>query len=94
MIRSTLLLIALAMPASANPIGDVICEPKARMKDKLTQTMRSERQSIGLRGPEQVVEVWADKKGDWTMVITYATGQSCIVAMGEHWTDTAKKDPA
>ncbi|WP_407492220.1 hypothetical protein [Pseudooceanicola sp. MF1-13] len=95
MIRLTLFLIALALPAAAtNPIADVICEPKARMTEKLTRNLRSERKSMGLRGPEQVVEVWTDSQGDWTMVITYASGQSCIVAMGEAWTDTAKKDPA
>jgi len=95
LIRLTLLLIALAKPATASsPIAEVICEPKAKMTEKLTRTLQSERQSMGLRGPEQVVEVWTDQQGDWTMVITYASGQSCIVAMGEAWMDTAKKDPA
>lgn len=88
------LTLALCTPAMANPIAEVICEPTARMKEKLTRQLRSERQGMGLRGPEQVVEVWTDQRGDWTMVITYASGQSCIVAMGEAWTDTGRKDPA
>lgn len=94
MIRPLLILLCLAGPAAANPIADVICEPTARMKDKLTRQLHSERQSMGLRGPEQVVEVWTDKRGDWAMVITYASGQSCIVAMGEAWMDTASRDQA
>jgi hypothetical protein len=94
MIRPILLSLVLATPAVANPIAEVLCEPTSRMTDKLTRQMQSERQSMGLRGPEQVVEVWTDKRGDWTMVITYASGQSCIVAMGEAWMDTAPKDPA
>lgn len=84
----------LAAPAAASPIAEVICEPTSRMTAKLSGQLRSERQSMGLRGPEQVVEVWTDKRGDWTMVITYASGKSCIVAMGEAWVDTAAKDPA
>lgn len=94
MFRPLLLSCVLATPAMANPIGDVICEPTERMTKKLSASLHSERQSMGLRGPEQVVEVWTDKAGDWTMVINYASGQSCIVAMGEAWTDTSPKDPA
>ncbi|WP_298847375.1 hypothetical protein [uncultured Ruegeria sp.] len=40
------------------------------------------------------MEVWTDQNGDWTMVVTYATGTSCIVAMGEHWHDHADAKPA
>lgn len=94
MLRPFWILLALAAPAAANPIADVICEPTPKMTAKLSQQFQSERQSMGLRGPEQVVEVWTDKRGDWTMVITYASGNSCIVAMGEAWMDTPKKDPA
>lgn len=95
MLRPLLLTLALATPAAAtSPIADVLCEPTSRMKEKLTRQLLSERQSMGLRGPEQVVEVWTDKSGDWTMVITYASGNSCIVAMGEAWTDVVSKDPA
>ena len=94
MLRPLALSLLIVTPAVANPIADVICEPTARMKEKLTAQLHSERQNMGLRGPEQVVEVWTDPRGDWTMVITYASGQSCIVAMGEAWMDTKKKDPA
>jgi hypothetical protein len=31
------------------------------------------------------MEVWTDAHGDWTLVVRYAHGLSCIVAMGEHW---------
>lgn len=95
MLRPILCLMALSVPASAaSPIAEIICEPTKRMKEKLVTQFQSERQSMGLRGPEQVVEVWTDKRGDWTMVITYASGKSCIVAMGEAWMDTAAGTPA
>jgi hypothetical protein len=43
-----------------------------------------------------VVEVWAvPSTGEWTLVQTYAGGQSCIVAMGENWEGlNPSQDPA
>ena len=97
MLRPLLLSLALALPASqsaaASPIADVICEPTDRMTQRLTAQLHSRRQHMGLRGPEQVMEIWTDRRGDWTMVIAYASGQSCIVAMGEAWTDIAPTAP-
>jgi len=83
-------------PASfaKSPIAEVICEPTARMHEKLERQFGSKRRATGVRGPEQVMEVWASQSGDWAMVVTYATGTSCIVAMGKHWTTHADNDPA
>jgi hypothetical protein len=77
-----------------SPIAEVICEPTARMHEKLELQFGSERVATGVRGPEQLMEVWTSKSGDWTMVVTYATGTSCIVAMGQDWYTHAKVDPA
>jgi hypothetical protein len=33
-----------------------------------------------------MIEVWADPQGRWTLVQRYATGLSCILAMGDYWT--------
>ena len=79
---------------AASPIAEVVCESTEAMRTKLTTTLRSTRLSMGLRGAEEVMEIWADPRGDWTMVITYASGQSCIVAMGQDWMDMPRKDPA
>ena len=93
--RSACLVLMLAGPAVAkSPIAEVICEPTPRMHEKLTRQFGSERAATGVRGPEQVMEVWTSKSGDWTMVVTYATGTSCIVAMGQHWHTHAGSDPA
>lgn len=81
-------------PVLANPIADVICEPTERMHIKMTEQMRSQKAAVGLRGREQIVEIWTDARGDWAMVIAYATGKSCIVAMGEDWQPLTQRDPA
>lgn len=62
------------------------------MQNKLERQFGAERTATGLRGREQVMEVWTDSRGDWAMVVRYATGTSCLVAMGEHLQDT--RDPA
>ncbi|WP_302478001.1 hypothetical protein [Ruegeria arenilitoris] len=40
------------------------------------------------------MEVWTSRSGAWTMVITYANGTSCIVAMGEDWLAHKIEEPA
>jgi hypothetical protein len=90
--RVTALFLLLALPVGASPIAEVICAPTDQMQVRLKTQFGIERTASGLRGPEQVMEVWTDSQGDWTMVVRYASGTSCIVAMGEHW--VALKNPA
>ena len=79
-------LLALPLPAhAAGPIAEVICSPSEAMTERLTRQLGSVRTASGLRNPEEVVEIWTAPRGDWTMVIRYASGKSCIVAMGQDW---------
>ncbi|SNS15245.1 hypothetical protein SAMN04488078_1005123 [Antarctobacter heliothermus] len=80
-------------PALSGPIADVICAPTDQMIRKLTHNFGTTRSASGLRSPDEMLEIWADSDGDWTMVIAYASGQSCIVAMGAHWQETGAKSP-
>lgn len=92
-LASAVVALFLAGPAApASPIAEVLCEPTDRMRAKLSQQFGERRTATGLRGPEQVMEVWTDARGDWTLVVRYAHGLSCIVAMGEHWQDEARAD--
>ena len=88
------LLTATAAPAAAkSPIAEVICEPTPALHQRLADRFGETRNATGIRGPDQIMEVWTDQRGGWTLVVTYATGTSCIVAMGEDWA-THEKDPA
>jgi len=88
------LLIAAAPAGAATPIAEVVCEPTERMTEKLSRQFGAAPRAWGTRGPEQVMQVWADRAGDWTLVVTYATGTSCIVAMGENWDSVRPENPA
>ncbi|SDD14079.1 hypothetical protein [Ruegeria marina] len=87
-------LVCSGMAWATSPIAEILCEPTEVLHDRLNHRFASERTATGLRGPEQIMEVWTDSRGDWTMVVTYATGLSCIVAMGEAWTPAPPRDPA
>ncbi len=92
MIRTTFssfLLLVVGTATLASPIAEVLCEPTERMRLKLETQFGETRAATGLRGPEQIMEVWTDDRGDWTLVMRYASGKSCIVAMGKHWSADA-----
>jgi hypothetical protein len=69
-------------PTASNPIADVICAPDAQMRHRMKTGLASEPAWLGLRGPDQVMELWEDARGDWTLLIANASGTLCIVAMG------------
>lgn len=89
----TIILGACPLVASASPLAEVLCDATPKMRDKLERQFGNTQRAMGIRSPDQVMEVWTGPRGDWTLVITYSTGNSCIVAMGEHWQD-APRDPA
>ncbi|WP_235865457.1 hypothetical protein [Alloyangia mangrovi] len=83
------------LPAAAtSPIAEVICEPSPRMTQRLKRQQGATLASTGLRSPDEVLELWLDPRDNWTMVIAYASGTSCIVAMGAHWSRMQPQDPA
>lgn len=72
--------------ASYAATSDVSCDDRSRMTDILTRTLQAERYGTGVRDPDTTVEVWVSPtNGDWIIVQHYATGTSCIVALGEYW---------
>lgn len=78
---------------ATNPIAEVLCEPTGRLHDKLMTRMGGMKTATGIRSPEQIMEIWTDRSGGWTLVMTYASGTSCIVAMGDDWAPVAPKEP-
>lgn len=83
----------LAAPSQAR-MSDVSCDDSARMTETLQKSLGAERQGVGLRDPETMLEVWVTaRSGDWLIVQRYANGTSCIVAMGEHW-EMPRANPA
>lgn len=84
---SLALAVCMALPTCLYArMADVSCDDSGRMLSMLTGVLGAERQGMGLRDPETMLEVWVTHaSGEWIIVQTYANGTSCIVAMGEHW---------
>ena len=85
----------LGAPIAASALMDeVSCDDRARLTSTLTGTLGAERQGSGLRDPDTMLEVWVTPaNGDWIIVQHYASGTSCIVAIGAYW-ETAPPNPA
>ncbi|MEO0904375.1 MAG: hypothetical protein AAFX89_06340, partial [Pseudomonadota bacterium] len=81
---AALLLAASASPAQANPgpIAEVFCGLSDDMRQSLEHQFGTTLAWQGLRNPDQIMEIWEDRQGDWTLVISYSNGSRCVVAMG------------
>lgn len=90
----TALILSAAPGFAASPMAEILCAPTPSLTEKLTLQYGETRFARGTQGPDQIMEVWTDDGGDWTLVITYATGTSCIVAMGENWDRVQAENPA
>lgn len=71
------------------------CAPRAKVLSKLHEEYGETRQSIGLGGESQVIEMFASTgTGTWTIVVTKLDGTSCIVAAGQAFENVAEALPA
>lgn len=62
---------------------DAACGIRDRVLDHLAATYGERRQALGLAGASQMVEVYAsDSTGTWTLLVTSASGVTCMVAAG------------
>lgn len=62
---------------------DATCGIRARVLDHLATTYGEARHMAGLAGADRMVEVFAsDATGTWTILVTSASGITCMVAAG------------
>jgi hypothetical protein len=81
-----LVLAPVPRPADAGgPLAEIVCAPRAEMRDRLARQHAATPQGMGMRDAEAVIELWTDPQGRWTLVQSYASGLACIVAMGTDW---------
>ena len=92
---SVLALTLATLPAAqaqgeARQLAGAWCQSTAEMERVLQRRFGATRQGSGLRGPDEVMELWHDTAGDWALVSRHAGGRSCIVATGAHWDPGAR----
>ncbi|MEM8580945.1 MAG: hypothetical protein AAGF50_07100 [Pseudomonadota bacterium] len=89
--RLTLICLSYACVSAAAQarIDTLYCEPRDTLRNLLVSEYGAQMTGHGVRGPDVMLEIWsAPDSGAWTLVQTYANGQACIVAMGDHWEST------
>ncbi len=75
-------LIALhASPVSAQ----TVCGERAKFLDMLGTKYLEQPVSMGLTSTGAVIEVLTSPKGSWSILLTYPTGSTCMVAAGDTW---------
>jgi hypothetical protein len=71
-----------SQPAAAAP---KLCGDRDQILHGLARAREETPQAIGLSGDGAVIEVLVSPDGGWTMLITYPSRPTCIVATGEAW---------
>lgn len=79
-----------APPAAAMPF--------CGFREQLVQLLETQHGEVltarGLHANEQLIEVFASREeGNWTVLMTNASGVSCIMAKGSHWIDRLDSEP-
>jgi len=88
MTRSTLTAIAavIAMMVVATPsIAQTVCGKRADIVERLSSGYEEQQSSAGIAANGNLVEVFASKKGNWTIIFTQPGGITCLMAVGENW---------
>ena len=62
-----------------------MCGDRAQIIDQLKTKYQESRQAVGLISNNGAAELYVSEKGTWTMLVTVASGKSCIVAAGHDW---------
>lgn len=84
-------LCATPLTAQAGPS----CAPRDVVVERLATKYGESRQSIGLGANNAVMEVFAsDTSGTWTIIVTTASGLTCLVASGLAFETLAEALPA
>ncbi len=75
-------LIALyAVPAGAK----AVCGDRAALITHLDDKFSEQPVAMGLTSTGAVIEVLTSPSGTWTVLVTYSSGMTCMVATGEGW---------
>ncbi len=77
---------AIAMMVVATPsLAQTVCGKRADIVERLSTGYEEQQSSAGIAANGNLVEVFASKKGNWTIIFTKPGGVTCLMAVGENW---------
>ena len=62
-----------------------ICGERTEITKSLGMKYHEKLVASGLADAGSMIEIFASKKGTWTMIVTSPNGRSCYLASGENW---------
>ena len=77
--------VSVAAPGTAS--ANQLCGERDEFVEKLNRAYGERPASAGLESEGNLVEIFRSDEGSWTILATQPTGISCIVAVGEAWTE-------
>ena len=70
----------------ATPVGaQTVCGERAKFIEMLGSKYLEQPVSMGLTSTGAVIEVLTSPKGSWSILLTYPTGSTCMIAAGDTW---------
>ena len=62
-----------------------LCGDRTEITKSLGMKYHEKLVASGLADAGSMIEIFASKKGTWTMIVTSPNGRSCYLASGENW---------
>lgn len=85
------LALGIAVIAAPSAEAQNNCGPRDLVIERLSEKYTERLTGGGLQNQNTFLEVWtSDKTGSFTVLMSYATGMTCIVATGHNWSSVAK----
>lgn len=89
-------LVAAAIAVYPNPADSQLvanCADRPRVIEFLAQQYTEKPAAIGLINQRAIMEIYAADNGTWTLVVTDASGRSCVILAGTSWEATVRPGP-
>lgn len=74
--------------APVEAAAQVVCVERAKLIERLKLRYGERPVSSGINFNGVMVEVFASKEGDFTILATRPDGVSCLIASGDNWQET------
>ena len=74
--------VLVSQPAEA---ASKVCGDRAQILKQLEQKHEETPRALGLSADGGVLEVLVSPEGGWTMLVTYPSKPTCVIAVGEAW---------
>ena len=81
-LAALLILMAFTRDAEA-----AMCGSHEAIQKILSDRYQESTRGLGLVSDRGIVELYISEKGTWSILMTMATGSSCIIAAGHNWQD-------